>query len=328
MHEKPNEKGVIVKDLPSLSPGETRGYRIAFQVTKPGQLDVNVEAKARNAALATAQACMTATGAAAAPSPGAPTTPQPIPLSVTMSGPPKPPTVGDTVKFTIDMKNTGKTCAAEREVSIAGIPRLNPTRATEGCRSESGGLAWNIDESARRPDGSLRDSMRRAKRRQTKPPIASVVTLPDGSHTESEASLEILKAEKPTAPDRRPPQRRPAEGLEISAAGLSNPVHPGNQLTYEIRVTNKGTVPVSTDRRHGNRAAGHDARRAGHRRGEDRRPEDSIRRSTRNAPGQTLTYRARVLAKQPGKYHLHVELATPALPKPMAVDSDETEVSN
>ena len=46
------------------------------------------------------------------------------------------------------------------------------------------------------------------------------------------------------------------------------------------------------------------------------------------APGQTLTYRARMLAKLSGKYRLHVEVSVQGLTKPMAVDSSETEVSN
>jgi hypothetical protein len=46
------------------------------------------------------------------------------------------------------------------------------------------------------------------------------------------------------------------------------------------------------------------------------------------APGETLTFRARVLAKEVGTFHLHVEMTTPALATPMEANSDETEVRN
>jgi hypothetical protein len=46
------------------------------------------------------------------------------------------------------------------------------------------------------------------------------------------------------------------------------------------------------------------------------------------APGNTLTYRVRVLAKQLGNYRFHVEVTALGMPKPKTQDADETEVRN
>ena len=42
--------------------------------------------------------------------------------------------------------------------------------------------------------------------------------------------------------------------------------------------------------------------------------------------GGLLVYRVRVQAKKPGQFRLHVEVATPAIPKPMTQEAQATEV--
>jgi uncharacterized repeat protein (TIGR01451 family) len=146
--------------------------------------------------------------------------------------------------------------------------------------------------------------------------------------------VEILKPERPPGPPALPPTApsppaRPAgEALLLRAIALTNPVHPGGTPGYEIRLTNNGTVPYRkivitatvppgmTPSALGTVGATVDGQKI---------QFDPV---AELAPGKTLTCRARVLAKQLGKYHLRVEMTTSDPPTQMAVDSDETEVSN
>ena len=334
---KAKVKDVIDNDVRDLSPGGMQRFTLAMRVAAPGRLGLTVEASAPNSAPASAQAVVTAIGAAA------------VPVSVAITGPPKPPTIGDTARFTIDVTNTGGATLQNVQVVDRCDPALIPAKATDGWKIANGSLVWNIDslvagQAARFVvECTCQASSAKAYNRVT-------VALPDGGQTGGEVALEILplpsarrgtdsdgipdilKKERPPIPALPAMPALPAKpaggGLSLSAAGLANPVHPGSQLTYEIRLTSKETVsyhqivvtatvpanmlPIALGTV-GAKIDGQVIR------------FDPV---AELAPGKTLTYRAPVLAKQPGVYRLHVEMATPDLPKPMAVDSDETEVRN
>ena len=122
------------------------------------------------------------------------------------------------------------------------------------------------------------------------------------------------KKRRPSTPETAPP---PNKDLTLTAVGLRNPVSAGNELTYEIRVTNVGSVPY---RRIGVTVTlpeGMAANPLG------TSPPDKFKiegqtvqfnPSDELQPGGTLTYRVRVRTLCAGKYRLHVEVASPAPP--------------
>ena len=114
-----------------------------------------------------------------------------------MTGPPKPLKVGETAQFTIDVTNTGSVTLQNVRIVDRCDPALFPTQATDGCvRADDGSLVWN-------PDTLLAGQAARRVIRCTCQAASAkafnrvAVTTPDGGHAEGEASLEILKPEKP-----------------------------------------------------------------------------------------------------------------------------------
>ena len=112
---------------------------------------------------------------------------------------------------------------------------------------------------------------------------------------------------------------------------LGSPVAAGRELTYEIRVRNEGTdsykqVSVTATVPEGMLpdplgTVGPDATKYAIEHQVIRfEPVAELR------PGGLLVYRIRVQAKKPGQFHLHVEVATPAIPKPMIQEGQATEV--
>jgi uncharacterized repeat protein (TIGR01451 family) len=324
VYEKAGAKieNLIQHQLPDLRPGETRPLAMVVRVVKAGRPSLTVEVIVPGVAPASAQAVVTAVGG---PTPSAP--PAAAPLSVTITGPEKPLAVGDAVQFTIDVKNTGTATLQNVQVADRCDPTLVPANATVGLKVVGRSLVWNIDSLRA---GQVARFVLECKCQAASAKAYSRVTvaLPDGGQAASEASVEILQPEKPPAlpPTLPTPTKPTGEGLSLSAAGLANPVRPGGQLTYEIRLTNKenvtyhqvvvtarvpdglmpivlGTVGATID-------------------GQVIRFEPIAELPS----GKTQTYRVPVLAKQPGTYRLHVEMATPDLPKPMSVDSSEVEV--
>ena len=105
-------------------------------------------------------------------------------------------------------------------------------------------------------------------------------------------------------------------------------MRPGGQLTYEIRVTNKDTIPYHQIVVTATLPDGMTPVALGTAGAKIDGQVITFDPVAELAPGKTLTYRARVLAKQSGKYRLHVKMTTPDWPEPVAGDSDETEVRN
>ncbi len=326
-YEKAGGKDLIEHLLPALRAGETRQLALTIRVVKAGQASLGVEVTGPGIPSASAQAVVTAVGGRS------PAAPAPATLSVTLTGPDKPAAVGDTVQFTIAVKNTGTTVVQNVQVAGRCDSVLKPDNATVGFRVVDKSLVWNIDSLG--VGKEVRFAIEcKCLAAAAKATTSFTVSLPDGSQATREASVEILQPEKPKSPPAPPPTpasppKATGGGLSLSAASLTNPARPGSQLTYEIRLTNKenvtyhqvvvtakvpeGMTPVAL----GTVGATIDY------------PSQTIRFNpvAELPPDKTQTYQVRVLAKQPGTYHLHVEMATPDLPKPMAVDSDETAVS-
>jgi uncharacterized repeat protein (TIGR01451 family) len=329
VYEKAGIKNVIEHYLPDLAAGETRPFGMAIRVAKAGQPSLKVEVTVPGAAPVSALATVTAVGGAGPSAPGTAA----VPLSVAITGPTKPATIGDAVRFTIDVKNTGRLTLQNVQIVYRCDPALVPTNATTDRKIVNGSLVWNIDSLL--ASQVARFVVECACEAATAKAFSRVtVALPDGGQTGSEASVEILKPEKPPGPPAppptapTPPTKPTGEGLSLSVAGLGNPVRPGGQLYYKIQLTNKenvtyhqiivtakvpvGMLPMAL----GTVGAQIDGQVIRF---------DPV---AELPPGKTLEYRALIFAKQPGTYRLHVETSTPDLPKSMAVDSDETEVRN
>jgi len=337
-HEMAEGLQSIERSLGDLAAGESRRIDVTFRVTKPGRLCHNVEVTGPAITRATAQSCVMAS-AAAAPGPAAPPPSemeQPRPtvapsLSVEKIGPEQR-TLGEKARFTVDVTNTGDETLQNVKVIDRYDPALVPTLATDGYRIENGELAWTIDSL---PVGkSTRLEVHCTCQSVASKACSRVrVVLPDGSQTEDEACVEIREKEKAPAPSTPEPAVPPppsGDGLTLSAVGLRNPVAVGKELTYEVRVTNIG----STAYRQINVTA--------------TVPEGMVPNPLGTVgpkpvkfniegplvrfdpvfeikPGESLVYRIRVQAKQPGVRRFRVEMSTPAFPKPL-VQEAKTEV--
>ena len=148
---------------------------------------------------------------------------------------------------------------------------------------------------------------------------------------EPEKHLDAKSSILPGVPPETTPKVPVGGGLTLSVVGSQNPVAVSKELTYEIRLRNEGTDsykqvnvtaivpdgmlpdPVGTM-------------------GPDSTKYEIERQVIRFEPvaelraGGSLAYRVRVYAKQKGKFALHVEVATPAIPKPMVHEAQATEV--
>lgn len=306
-------RDVVEGDVPPLLPGKGKRFNLKALVAAAGRLTLNVEAIAPNSAPATAQATVTAVSAGGPSTPGA----SAAPLSLTAVGPTKPAKVGDTVRFTFDMKNTSATTLQKLQLTCRCDPALVVETATGGS------LVWNIDtllagKSARyEVECKCAAASPNAFSRVT-------VTLPDGGQTKGDASVEILQPENPPTP---PPTKPAGAALLLRAIGLSNPVHPGRSLGYEIRLTNNGTEPARNVIITATVPLGMTPDRLGTSATIDNQ-QIQFEPVPQVAPGETHSWRARVSADKSGKYHLQVEMTTSDPATHMAVDSDETEVTN
>jgi hypothetical protein len=124
---------------------------------------------------------------------------------------------------------------------------------------------------------------------------------------------------------------QPTSDLSLAVAGLKNPVTAGREVNYEVRVTNHGQavdkdLVVSADVPEGMSAIlqlgtrGPDsllrARLSGSKLTFDRVPEIGI--------GETLTWRIRLRADEPGDVTLRVTLDSAGLPAPLSADEQTT----
>ena len=172
----------------------------------------------------------------------------------------------------------GQGGVAEREESsIAATRRWFRRRPRTAGAVDNGSLVWNIDTLLAGQVARLVIEYT-CQAASAKAYNRVAVTLPDGGHAEGEASVEILKPEKPPAPAvPRQLLRQPTRGRRGVVAVGRRAVQPGaSRQRIDVRNSSdqQGNRPLSAGRRHGKSAGGHDARRAGHCRGEDRRPGD------------------------------------------------------
>ena len=238
-------KNAIQRELEELAAGQSKRIGVTLRATKPGRLCNSVEISGPGIATASAQACVAVSAPTAEagppgeyPSPGVETKPS---LTVKITSPEKR-VVGEMARFTIELTNTGAAPLKGLKVFNTWDPALLPKEATRGSMVEQGALTWTIDELAAGKSLAL-TILCECQSASIKAREHVSVVLPDGSREEDEAGVEITPAKEtapPSTTEKAPP---PNKDLMLTAVGLRNPVSAGNELTYEIRVTNIGSIP-------------------------------------------------------------------------------------
>lgn len=332
-HKATGEGGVIKHELRDLAAGQSQQLKVVLRATQPGQLCQTIEVSGPNVGSASHRTCLTV---AAAGGPGAltmpsrsapPGLPAASPVTVTVSGPQRQ-SVGEQAQFAIDVTNNGSVPLRGLKLLFRWDAGLMPSFATDGYGIEQGSLAWKIDEL---PAGKTtrRDVHCACQSATARSCSRATVTLSDGGRAEGEACMEIrVPATTPTPTlSRKPmPPALPGEGLTLSAIGLRNPVAAGNEVSYEIRVGNRGTAlcqqvairVVAPDELvpQGDGASGPAGAKA------------TIQQQTVQfdpvaelRPGDTLVYHVRVRTKRAGKFRIRVEATVPGMTRPLAEEA-------
>ena len=297
----------IDRELGDLAPGEWQRIGVTFRVTRAGQLCHEVEVTGADGVRASARACLTAVEAAAGQPPPLERRP-PVTVKKSIVNEKGLPieadaglfssTVGETVRFAIDVTNPGSqelrnlTLADQYDSSLARVA------ATDGYRSEDNQLVWTIDSLAAGTTTRFEVHCRCIKAAPNACNRAAVTT-PEGARADDEACLQIRAA---------------PGGLTISVADLRDPVAVDKGLTYEIRVANQGqtsqgdvtvvaTVPVGMmPDPIGTSGPGKPTIK-----------DQTIRFepvAEELAPGGTFTYRVRVLTQQVGQFTFRAEVTS------------------
>lgn len=265
-------------------------------------------------------------------------------ISVEKSGP-QSARVGETAEFVIVVRNTG----TQRLTKVTVVDRfdsmLEPTMASEGFTASGNELVWKLEQLAVGETQKL-GAHYRCAREAAKACNRVSVTTQEAAAAQTETCLEIRPAAaegrapitmpppppttvpqppaKPAGPAIPPPSNTPATAdLTMTVADLRDPVAVGKEVTYEVRVVNRGTgadqqvgltvslptsmqpVPLGTSGP------------------SDAKTEGQVIRFGPVAEipaGQTLTYRIRVRTLQPGDVKLRAELTSRTAQRPLVVE--------
>jgi uncharacterized repeat protein (TIGR01451 family) len=246
----------IEKDLGELLGGQSTTIGVTFRVAHAGRLCNRVEVRGEAGVRGTAEACVTAMMAAP---PGEPSTlrlpPPPAQGSASdssaappasadgrlqtaakpsvqlkVTGPTEPPHPDAVAEFNIEVKNTGERPLTNLTITASHDEPLKPVQATDGYEwDDRGQLYWKFPTV---PAGESRRVQLNC-RWQNAPRKACVrakLSTQEGAAAEDEACVDIRREENG------------ASKLDMKVDDLADPVKEGNDVTYEIRVTNTGTA--------------------------------------------------------------------------------------
>jgi len=311
-------KSPIQRPLGTLAPGQSLAVHVVFRVAKAGRLCHRVEVTGAGGIRATAEACVTAGEPGVQP----PTGPKRLSVSVKRLGPQEQ-DVGDTAKFTIEVTN--HTDRALKSVSlVAGYDSsLRPTMATSGNKPEGSSLVWVIDLPVGKP---MELEMHcRCLSVAAKACVRVTASTPDGARAADEACVEIREGTGGTGPE-----GVTGGALAMTVSDLHDPIKVGETETYEIRVMNQGRaadklvtvevtvpdgmtpMPMGTTGPPGTTPT-------------ISRQTVSFSAAEQIRPGETLLYRVRALARQPGQVRLRAEVTSIGQPRPQ-IKEETTEI--
>ncbi|NQU25341.1 MAG: DUF11 domain-containing protein [Candidatus Nealsonbacteria bacterium] len=337
-HEIPDNP--IEAEVGDLAPGQSQPISVTFRVVRAGVLRHTAEVIGSDGIRATAEARLTAVDAVAPqpfierpagqPPAGRPPTGRPpagqppagqLPtgqppfgraaVTVTKSAPTTA-AVGQQVKIHTTVTNAGDRTLRDIKVVESYPASLNPLKASGGLEhGENSTLFCFID--SLQPGQSkkltiLYECIQPAFRATTRVTAMSS----EATSLPSEAMLEI----RTTAAD------TPTGGLAMKVTGLTNPVRKGGQLTYEVEVTNEGSVADTQVVLTATVPLGMIPARLG----TTTQPQIGFdvpgqtfffAPVARLRPGEKLVYRIRVLARESGNLTFRTELASDGLDRPL-----------
>jgi uncharacterized repeat protein (TIGR01451 family) len=263
-------------------------------------------------------------------------------ISVEKTGP-QSARVGDTVKFAIQVRNTGTQRLSKVTVVDRWDSALQATQASEGFTPNGNELVWKFEQIAVGEMHILHVEYR-CVREAARALNRVSVTTQEAAAAQTEVYLEVRAAPEPRIPAVTPPSTpsmntpakpatppappaAPAE-LAMTVADLRDPVSTGKEVTYEIRVTNRGAGPDQQVSLAVTVPSGMQLAPLGASGPSNSRTEGQVVRFdpvAEIAPQKTLTYRVRVRTLQPGKVQLRAELSSRGTVRPLVVE-ESTEV--
>jgi uncharacterized repeat protein (TIGR01451 family) len=248
--------------------------------------------------------------------------------------------VNEIADFIIQIANTSNRTLTNLKVVNRADPALTPAFATEGYQIEGGNLMWLIPSL---PAGS--SVQLEIQFRCVKPTFKASnrvsISSSQGVQAEDEKSLEIrsasgaLPAEAAapgtTQPGETAPGTTPSSAeLSVTVTDLRDPVAAGDELTYKIVVVNNSNVihhqvEVVAMVPDGMVPAPLGTTGPGPTQFVIDRQTVSFNPVMEVRPGETLTYRVRVRARQAGLFHFRAELSSRELSQPV-LQEETTEV--
>jgi hypothetical protein len=185
-HLKATNENVIYYNQPirDLAPGESTAIRLDFKVTEAGQHCHTATVTADDAVAATQRAC--ATGIASA-------------LGVQIQGE-RLKTVGETTDFSIVVRNTGTSPAANVELAVEFDPAMEGVVDDGWQPMQNGGLLMRMDRSLAPSEMRIFRAHARCKSPSNDAKAKVTVTAPGGVISVDEKGLEIRAALPATAP--------------------------------------------------------------------------------------------------------------------------------
>jgi len=305
----------ITRSLGTLAPNQSRRIGVTFRAARAGRLCHDVEVTGAGGIRVTGRGCVTVSRTT--PEQPAPLQPEPTgqaAVSVEKSGP-SISEVDKRAEFVVIVTNTGQQTLTNVKVVDHYDASLAPDMATEGYQfdADSRELSWTIDTLSPGRSTRLRVECR-CKEVALQACNRVTVATEQGPRAEDQACLRISPAAA-VLPS--------MSGLAMSVVDLRDPVSVGKEFTYEIRVTNNAqtsdrqvtllvTVPdqMLVVRLGTSGPSKYDVD------GQTIRfePVAEIR------SGETITYRVRVLAQQPGEVQLRAQLTSQNVQQAITVE--------
>jgi uncharacterized repeat protein (TIGR01451 family) len=271
--------------LGTLRPGESKTVPLVLTPRREGRLMTRITATADGDLKSTAEGAVTVQG---------------VRLSVTKTGP-KTRYVDQAVTWEIRVANPGELPLNNVVIRDQLPPEVAFTGATELGQFINGQVVWSVGTLPARGQKVVQVTARCVQRTQ-RLVNAAVATADPGVQEQAEAELEILGL--------------PAYLLEVRKVG--DPVTVGSKMTYQIAVTNTGSLPgtgveivvrVPPEMQVTNTTGPTQARVDG----------QNVLYPALEAlpPKQTVTYNVEVLALRPGDVRLQAELRSTTLREPV-----------